>query len=63
MTQFLTRFLTRFRRDDAGAVTVDWVVLTAGVTTAIFLIFVAVKDDAISLSGGVQGYMSSQKMP
>ncbi|GGE33789.1 hypothetical protein GCM10011360_22030 [Primorskyibacter flagellatus] len=59
----MTKFLTRFRKNDAGAVTVDWVVLTAGVTTAIFLIFVAVKDDAVSLSGGIQDYMSSQKMP
>lgn len=29
----LQRFLKRFRRNDRGAVTVDWVVITAGVVS------------------------------
>lgn len=37
MTEFATR-AQRFLRDESGAVTVDWIVLTAGV--AFFAIFV-----------------------
>lgn len=34
--------LNRFFRDDAGAVTVDWVVLTASIASMAFVITIAV---------------------
>ena len=54
-----TRFLD-FLRSDKGAVTVDWVVLTAGIVTVIVLIFGAVRDDTIGLADGISDYMGSQ---
>lgn len=52
--------LLGFLKSDTGAVTVDWVVITAGVVTVIVLIFGAVKDDTVGLASNVGSYMASQ---
>ena len=35
-------FLKRWVNDECGAITVDWVVLLAGIVTMIFLVFAAI---------------------
>ncbi|WP_169052579.1 Flp family type IVb pilin [Pseudooceanicola onchidii] len=52
--------LQRFLASDEGAVTVDWVVLTAGVVTVIVLIFGAVSEDTLGLAGNIGSYIGSQ---
>ena len=54
------RFLSRTAKSERGAVTVDWVVLTAGVVTVIALIFSTVQDDTVGLAGNIGSYMGSQ---
>ncbi|GAA6181310.1 MULTISPECIES: hypothetical protein [unclassified Shimia] len=39
-------FITNFRKDEAGAVTVDWVVLTAGVVGLAVAAFAAIESVA-----------------
>jgi Flp pilus assembly pilin Flp len=48
-----------FYRDDDGAVTVDWVVLTAAVVGLVVLIAAAMQDGALGLADGLASYMSN----
>lgn len=52
--------LRTFLKSERGAITVDWVVLTAGVVTVIVLIFDAVSEDTTGLADNVGSYMASQ---
>ena len=51
--------LKSFYRDDDGAVTVDWVVLTAAVVGLVVLIAAAMQDGALGLADGLASYMSN----
>ncbi len=37
-------FIKNFRKDEAGAVTVDWVVLTAGIVGLAVVVFAAIES-------------------
>jgi len=57
---FLPRRLRRFLREEAGAITVDWVVLTAGVIAMVLMLFSILTPDLIqavaeTISNGVEG--------
>ena len=44
-------------KDDSGAVTVDWVVLCAGVVLIAVVIFTSMQDGALGLANGITSYM------
>lgn len=51
--------LKSFYSDDDGAVTVDWVVLTAAIVGLVVLISSAMEDGALGLADGLASYMST----
>jgi Flp pilus assembly pilin Flp len=53
-------FLKRFLRREEGAITVDWVVLTAAVSGLAIAFIVQLKDDASSLSALTRDYLAAQ---
>ena len=52
--------LKRFSRDEDGAVTVDWVVLTAAVVGLAAVAFGAISDGASDLASDIAVDMASQ---
>ena len=42
----MSTFFNKFRRDETGAVTVDWVVLTAAVIGLVLVVFAAIESAA-----------------
>lgn len=55
----MTRFLKKFCRNEDGAVTVDWVVLTAAVVALAVAIVVALTNGSAGVSAGVESFMSN----
>ena len=55
----MKRFLEKVIHDEDGAVTVDWVVLTAAIVGLVVLITAAMQGGAVGLSDKVSGFMSS----
>ena len=51
--------LKSFAKDQDGAITVDWVVLCAGVVGAAVAIVVAMQSGALTLTGSLSDFMSS----
>ena len=45
-------------RDERGAVTVDWVVLTAAVAGLTVMIATAIQDEAVAGSESISSYMT-----
>jgi Flp pilus assembly pilin Flp len=56
----LFKLVKNFRNDEEGAVTVDWVVLTAAVVGLGVAAMAAVKSGTGSLSTKINNYMASQ---
>lgn len=56
----LNRMFARFRDDDSGAVTVDWVVLTASVVGLVALAIAGLQGNMSSIGQKVENFMSSQ---
>lgn len=54
MTKWFRRFVTR----EKGAVTVDWVVLTAAIVGLTVMIASAMQDEAVAGSDAIASYMS-----
>ncbi|MCP3971143.1 MAG: hypothetical protein GY717_12660 [Rhodobacteraceae bacterium] len=52
--------LVRFAADEAGAVTVDWVVLTAAVVGLVTALFLSLGNDTSDYSKSIGTFMSSQ---
>ena len=52
--------IARFAREEDGAVTVDWVVLTAAVVGLVTAIFVSLGNDTSDYSKDLGSFMSSQ---
>jgi len=52
-------FIKRFFCDEDGAVTVDWVVLTAAVVGLAVAIVVTLIDGAAGVSAGTEAFMTS----
>ncbi|EAQ02859.1 hypothetical protein OB2597_15795 [Pseudooceanicola batsensis HTCC2597] len=55
----MIKFIKNFRKDEAGAVTVDWVVLTAAVVGLGVAAYGSIRDGATELTGNVGSYMGS----
>lgn len=56
MRKIALKYLTA----DDGAVTVDWVALTAGVITVIALIYYAIEDHTVGLADNIGSYVSTR---
>lgn len=55
----MIRFTKKFCRDDSGAVTVDWVVLTAAVVALAVAIVLALMNGSAGVSAGVEAFMTN----
>lgn len=56
------RFFKSFQSDDSGAVTVDWVVLTAAVVTLAGVAFASIESATGGVGSGVGTYLSSKTL-
>lgn len=56
----MIKFFKNFRKDEAGAVTVDWVVLTAAVVGLSAAAYTAISGGAGDMATNVQTYMKGQ---
>ncbi|KAA9010309.1 Flp family type IVb pilin [Histidinibacterium aquaticum] len=56
----MTKFLSKFRRDEDGAVTVDWVVLTAAIVGLGVAVMGTVKGGVGDLGDKISSSLSSQ---
>ncbi|GAB4384187.1 hypothetical protein [Albidovulum sp.] len=59
----LFKITKKFQQDEDGAVTVDWVVLTAAVVGLGVAALAAVKSGTTSLTGKINNYLSSVTVP
>ena len=59
----MMNFLKRFRDDSSGAVSVDWVVLTAGVVALALVGYVRVSEETNLLSDRVATRISTASEP
>lgn len=55
----MTTLFKRFRDDESGAVTVDWVVLTAAVVGLAGVAFTSIQTASGGVGSGVGDYLSS----
>ncbi len=53
------KFIKNFRKDEAGAVTVDWVVLTAAVVGLAVAAYVSIEDGSTALTENTEDYMDA----
>ena len=56
----MIKFIKNFRKDEAGAVTVDWVVLTAAVVGLAVAAYTAIETNTKSLASAAAGEISSE---
>ncbi len=54
----MTRFIKKFHRNESGAVTVDWVVLTAAVVALATGIVAVLIDGSAGVSAGTEAFMT-----
>jgi len=59
----MMHIINNFRKDDDGAVTVDWVVLTAAIVALGLLVGTAVRDGATDLANDVGADLTAQVTP
>ena len=57
----MINFIKTFRNDEDGAVTVDWVVLTAAVVGLAIAAFTAIETGVGEMAGDIQGEINSQE--
>ena len=55
----MTNFFNKFRRDEDGAVTVDWVVLTAAIVGLGIAILATVSGGVSDLAGDISSELST----
>ena len=55
----MIKFFKNFRKDESGAVTVDWVVLTAAIDGLAVLIAASMEEGALGLADLLAAYMSN----
>ena len=53
----MIKFFKNFSKDDSGAVTVDWVVLTAAVVGLAIAAYTSIQDGAVSLTESTGEFM------
>ncbi|MEM8576359.1 MAG: hypothetical protein AAGF60_00760 [Pseudomonadota bacterium] len=56
----MIKFIKNFRKDENGAVTVDWVVLTAAVVGLAVAAYGSIQTGATGLTANTQTYLNSQ---
>ena len=56
----MNKFLNKFRKDEDGAVTVDWVVLTAAVVGLAVAAYTAIEDGATNLTSETETFLGTQ---
>ncbi|MEP3639900.1 MAG: hypothetical protein ABJN14_21815 [Paracoccaceae bacterium] len=56
----MNKFLNKFRKDEDGAVTVDWVVLTAAVVGLAVAAYSAIEDGATQLTEDTETFLGTQ---
>jgi Flp pilus assembly pilin Flp len=54
--------IKRFRAEENGAVTVDWVVLTAGVVTLVLVAMAGIKGKMTTIGDRTEQFLSSQSI-
>ncbi|WP_163846586.1 Flp family type IVb pilin [Pseudooceanicola aestuarii] len=55
----MLNFIKNFRNDEDGAVTVDWVVLTAAVIALGGAAYTAIEGGATEMTGNIKDHMST----
>jgi len=56
----MIKFFKNFRKDEAGAVTVDWVVLTAAVAALAGVVYTSIESGASNLTATTGTFLSDQ---
>lgn len=56
----MIKFIKNFRKDEDGAVTVDWVVLTAAVVGLAVAAYASIESGSTALTAGTSTYLSAQ---
>ncbi|CUH87612.1 hypothetical protein PH5382_01541 [Phaeobacter sp. CECT 5382] len=56
----MIKFIKNFRKDDSGAVTVDWVVLTAAVCALAGAAYTSIQSGASDLTGKTETYLGTK---
>ena len=56
----MIKFIKNFRNDEDGAVTVDWVVLTAAVVALAGAAYTAIEDGAENLTEDTETFIEAQ---
>lgn len=56
----MMKFIKNFRNDEDGAVTVDWVVLTAAVVGLAVAAYTSIEDGASGLTENTSTFLSGQ---
>lgn len=56
----MIKFFKNFRKDDSGAVTVDWVVLTAAVAVLAGAVYTSIQSGASSLTASTGTYLTGK---
>lgn len=57
----MERFFLRFVSEDKGAVTVDWVVLCAGIVTLAAAIFGSIQDGTTNMTSETAQYLDERE--
>ncbi|MGR3703904.1 MAG: hypothetical protein ACU0A4_17635 [Paracoccaceae bacterium] len=57
----MVKFFKNFSKDESGAVTVDWVVLTAAVVGLAVAAYSSIETGASNLTSATNTYMGSQQ--
>lgn len=57
----MVKFFKNFSKDESGAVTVDWVVLTAAVVGLAVAAYSSIQTGATDLTSATQTFMDAQK--
>lgn len=57
----MVKFFKNFSKDESGAVTVDWVVLTAAVVGLAVAAYGSIRTGATTLTSNTNTYMGSQQ--
>ena len=56
----MTKFFNKFRKDENGAVTVDWVVLTAAVVGLAVAAYTSIENGASTLTADTETFLGTQ---
>jgi Flp pilus assembly pilin Flp len=56
----MIKFFKNFRKDEAGAVTVDWVVLTAAVAALAGVVYTSIETGAGNLTASTSTFLTAE---